>query len=709
MRITGLGAKGFLSFGRFEWRTLDPHLNIIVGPNGAGKTNLFRVVRAVADALDFNVRTRWQRAIQSGGDSFRVWLDLELVGDWERALLGAFLRAALCGQQEFQQVPSQNPSQDDLRQVRPECWVQYVQHALGPDGVSWLFRGRLAAEYESGTWRVWYESLPDERAKRFRWQIDGFGGSGISAAEDPRGSTSLLAAVMNNLSDEQRAALLEYLRGSTASPPPLKLLDILGRISPQAISLEVRCPPSDWPLAAHRQFENQAGVRLESSRYYDGRFLFEQLLRRALVFTENVRRSPRLTFPLDELQTLAPIDLSDGQNVALVMFRQKNGDRDQCARYQQSQEMFNRLTGDECDFDVGLSAQASGQTPNSKVSLDLRAVRDSREIPIEFAGAGIAEALFLSAIIAGTDGRVLLLDEPALNLHPSAQAGLLKAIDAQSLNQFLVITHSPYMVRPESISRVSRFALEGGETRRWALDPAKLDCQQRQKMEKELRGSTDVRALPFSSGVILTEGETELGALPVWDEKAFEQPFEHSNVAILSVGGHYKFETYLRFAHALGVRWAVVCDGKVIGPSSTVKEKESIAQQMKRAGAIASDALSGYDQLDFAQRRAVLEDHGVFTVATAPDKGEAIESLADLEVVKKNWDAAKQEVGDSVVRIARWIAENHPCPKEVAVLLEKVRSRLRLLAERRAPTPPEDAGPRRDAGGGAESVTAPGS
>lgn len=35
-------------------------------------------------------------------------------------------------------------------------------------------------------------------------------------------------------------------------------------------------------------------------------------------------------------------------------------------------------------------------------------------------------------------------------------------------------------------------------------------------LEKELRNSTDMRGPIFNRGVILCEGETELGALPVW-------------------------------------------------------------------------------------------------------------------------------------------------------------------------------------------------
>ena len=50
---------------------------------------------------------------------------------------------------------------------------------------------------------------------------------------------------------------------------------------------------------------------------------------------------------------------------------------------------------------------------------------------------------------------VLLLDEPGLNLHASAQADLLKFIDDLSENyQIIYTTHSPFMISSESLNRV---------------------------------------------------------------------------------------------------------------------------------------------------------------------------------------------------------------------------------------------------------------
>ena len=43
------------------------------------------------------------------------------------------------------------------------------------------------------------------------------------------------------------------------------------------------------------------------------------------------------------------------------------------------------------------------------------------ERPVELSGAGIQEALVLSALLGSNPGRVTVLDEPAVNLEPTVQ------------------------------------------------------------------------------------------------------------------------------------------------------------------------------------------------------------------------------------------------------------------------------------------------
>jgi len=75
-------------------------------------------------------------------------------------------------------------------------------------------------------------------------------------------------------------------------------------------------------------------------------------------------------------------------------------------------------------------------------------------------GSGIFEVLSILAVVIGSEGKVVLLDEPALHLHPVYQKKLLKVFDELNKNgnnQIIIITHSPYLVDTELLSNTFRF------------------------------------------------------------------------------------------------------------------------------------------------------------------------------------------------------------------------------------------------------------
>ncbi len=62
-------------------------------------------------------------------------------------------------------------------------------------------------------------------------------------------------------------------------------------------------------------------------------------------------------------------------------------------------------------------------------------------------GAGVQEALLLSVLLVNADGKVVVLDESALNLEPTVQRRLLRRL--RSPGQRLVITHHADLVPVE--------------------------------------------------------------------------------------------------------------------------------------------------------------------------------------------------------------------------------------------------------------------
>lgn len=530
MQIHAIHIDHFLSFDTFVWEGLDPHLNVIVGPNGAGKTNLFRALRAVRDALSperAQATARWADAGHRGtdADTITIALDLQFTTVLEKGLLCAFLAAVLCDQQQIQQTMTtatqRNPDPGGLRR-----FAAWVQEQLRPEDISWLFAGRLVVTHVgSQGWQCQYEAHPG--GPMFRLDLTGGGTLFGHAEHNPQSATqnwgSLFVAWRNSLTEQERMQLDNGLTGDSPEGgfPLPDFSHLPGWVSSQQevmLQLENQTQIVDSAtLATHRALRLAAQIYPEPGRLFGMRMIFQLLLERALVFTDNLRLLPQRTFIARDLIT-QPLDLSNGEQLARFLFCKKMGDFRNRQQYAHIQDLFARMTGRQ--FDVVLGPADSGRSqPEQQPDISLELVTSSSwgDIPLEFSGAGIAEALFLCAVLAGSRGQVVLLDEPALNLHPTTQATLLDELQALAHlslgegSQFLVNTHAPSLVPPDAIDRVSRFTRQDGHTIRQALDVRKEDVEAREAGERcqgdrpkrSGQDSTDAQRKPGSASAAL--------------------------------------------------------------------------------------------------------------------------------------------------------------------------------------------------------------
>ena len=146
---------------------------------------------------------------------------------------------------------------------------------------------------------------------------------------------------------------------------------------------------------------------------------------------------------------------------------------------------------------------------------------EGRELPIFQHGAGTWEALVLAEALADADHRVVILDGPGPTLHPTWQR-LLKSRLGDSPAQVVLVTHAASLVPVETMNdlhRLVRLGRVGGSTQPRRLPPA-LDPELTARLIKEFSLSDDARAMVFARGVVLFEGETELGAPPTWFAKS---------------------------------------------------------------------------------------------------------------------------------------------------------------------------------------------
>lgn len=279
-----------------------------------------------------------------------------------------------------------------------------------------------------------------------------------------------------------------------------------------------------------------------TARIVFDRDIFEDilgLLRQSIIMIEEFREKPQKA--LVEFMT-SP----NGRDLASVLFNLKNGRPQQKVKFEQIRQRFHRL------FPI----------------LELDVLRENNEIKIHiqkagiesttfYLGAGILEnLLILTHLIAHYD-KVLCIDHPELHLHPHAQRGLGSFIEGTKDGQILVITHSPYFVNLNKNSSIIRFVQKDAQTEIIELPHDYFTDDDFFKLEQFL--DIDTKELFFARKVILVEGETELGALPIFAAE-IGYNFDENGVSVIKVGGKKTFEFYVKLCKGFKIPHFILAD-----------------------------------------------------------------------------------------------------------------------------------------------------
>lgn len=357
-----------------------------------------------------------------------------------------------------------------------------------------------------------------------------------------------------------------------------------------------------------------------------------------------------------------PVELRDGADVAAVLYRLKVGDAEHRARYEQVQATFRSLTGRDLEVRVN---DAPGDDGDPGIAIEPVVVDGKGERPVAFSGAGVQEALLLSVLLADQADKVLVLDEPAVNLEATAQRRLLRRV--RGPGQCPVITHHADLVpveEPADLGRIVRIAPGPSGARVLRPDLGDLTAPESQRWLRLLEPA-HVRGLLFAPAVIFCEGLTEVRALPPWWRHArkigLRDP-QAANIPVVNVDGHTRFGAYARYLDAFGVPWAIVVDGPAL------RDGSAMAGQLAELGRC--PRIPPADPDDFAKWRECWEGEGVFTLAQefGVDGDKCGEFEAFLRTVNEDLLLRIQrEVGrGGKPLVASLFAAEHPePPKEV--------------------------------------------
>ncbi|MFB2597091.1 AAA family ATPase [Herbiconiux sp. P17] len=158
---------------------------------------------------------------------------------------------------------------------------------------------------------------------------------------------------------------------------------------------------------------------------------------------------------------------------------------------------------------------------------------------------------------------ILLLDEPGINLHASAQADLLRFIDDRLAPKHQVIfsTHSPFMINPHALERVRTVTDVDNEGTKVSADIMYSDAETSFPLHAAL-GVELAQTLFVAPDVLLVEGPSDLVYFEVLSNalRAKGRFGLDPRWAVMPVGGASKLPAFLTLLGANKLNAAIVAD-----------------------------------------------------------------------------------------------------------------------------------------------------
>jgi predicted ATPase len=577
MRITSLSGMRVLSFDQFKL-DFSERVTFVLGPNGAGKSNLARLLticERAAESADGGqgdvdrllASFLAARHVGSRSPAIEARVGVQLTDLVERELITEFVRAMVTGA-----ITSRRQVQN-MAEIDAWAEMEITGAKLQP-----LMEGEIVTSHPGtpdGQWQCVYEfTVPcrDESEHRYQWILLGWQSGVILDADAP---------VTNRGSD-----IATRITGSPAGPSgpavpvpgSFQLIELLPQ--PDLSTMSCTFELTQAPSGSQRRFAEMTRLPLINpggGRTVSLATVLRIIFRRALVQTSDIRLLPAggINWSSSELALVGGAEA----RLPELLLGLKNGDPAERARYRRVKDLFKEFTqGRDCEIRLMQAQQAAtqdgqasspAQMPAIWVTIDTHVgTASAPEVPIEFAGAGAWEAVVLASVLAEPSASVVVLDEPAVALHPSLQRQLgAHLLEASA--QFLVITHSAELLPLADAAGVRLVRLDRDDksaTRAWAVSDAS-----RAKMTRKLAAKGNER-LPFAWRSILCEGQDDVEAIMTLSDR-MGIDMRRRNIAVTDCGSRDNLPDYIWFCAELGLRYLAVMDADSTTPDALPKAR----------------------------------------------------------------------------------------------------------------------------------------
>ncbi|MDN7637133.1 AAA family ATPase [Burkholderia cepacia] len=188
--------------------------------------------------------------------------------------------------------------------------------------------------------------------------------------------------------------------------------------------------------------------------------------------------------------------------------------------------------------------------------------KDGREFSVADASSGEKELLTYLFTIYGLNVRdaIIFIDEPELHLHPRWQKILMDLfglLARETGNKFLLATHSPTFVSPETISLVSRVVMEDGASKIIRLRDSTLPNS---RHLFSIVNSHNNESIFFADKVVLVEGISDRLFFRKILPRFLPESKRTLAIEIIAVGGKGYFSSYKKILEACAVPHCIVAD-----------------------------------------------------------------------------------------------------------------------------------------------------
>ena len=232
-----------------------------------------------------------------------------------------------------------------------------------------------------------------------------------------------------------------------------------------------------------------------------------------------------------------------------------------------------------------------------KNEYDVRLEKQGSSFLVSAASSGERELLtYLFAIFAlNVRDALIIVDEPELHLHPKWQKTLLQMfvrLSETTGNQFLLATHAPTFVSPQSIQYVSRVISKDQKSRIVRLNSTVLP---ETKHLFNIVNSQNNERIFFADKVILVEGISDRIFFEALLEAYGQSDAGKSIIEVVSVGGKGFFKSYKKILEACQIEHSIIADLDYIEQVGTNEVKALFALDEKDIKDNVIDDISSLD------------------------------------------------------------------------------------------------------------------